>query len=66
MDPVALLAAGALSAAHVAGTANNYRRTANEADDQDQWDARIDHAFGSQRDHVFGRLSNFQRSLRSR
>ena len=27
------------------GTANNYRRTANEIDDQDQWDARIDQRF---------------------
>ena len=27
-----------------AGTANNYRRTANEVDDQDQWDVRMDHA----------------------
>ncbi len=42
------------------GTASNYRRTASESDDQDQWDARIDHAFGSQRDHVFARLSNLQ------
>jgi hypothetical protein len=43
-----------------AGTANNYRRTANETDDQDQWDARIDHRFGSKSDQVFGRLSYFR------
>ena len=41
------------------GTSNNYRRTANEVDNQDQWDARIDHTFSS-RDQVFGRLSNFR------
>ena len=41
------------------GTANNYRRTGNELDDQDQWDARLDHRF-STRDQVFGRLSYFR------
>ena len=48
-----------------AGTANNYRRTANEIDDQDQWDVRIDHRFASNRDQVFGRLSRFPRRLRA-
>src|SRR5439155_12565420 len=42
------------------GTANNYRRTANEVDSQDQWDARVDHKFSSNRDQVFGRLSYFR------
>jgi hypothetical protein len=42
------------------GTANNYRRTGNEIDDQDQWDARIDHKFHSNRDQLFGRLSYFR------
>jgi carboxypeptidase family protein len=42
------------------GTANNYRRTENEIDDQDQWDARIDHKFPSNRDQLFGRLSYFR------
>ena len=41
------------------GTANNYSRTDNEIDNQDQWDARIDHKFGSNRDQVFGRLTQF-------
>ena len=41
------------------GTANNYRRTENEIDDQDQWDARVDHRF-STRDQLFGRLSYFR------
>jgi hypothetical protein len=40
------------------GTANNYLRTAPEVDNQDQWDARIDHA-ATARDHLFGRLSYF-------
>jgi len=42
------------------GTANNYRRTENEVDDQDQWDVRIDHKFPSNRDQMFGRLSYFR------
>src|SRR5439155_257062 len=42
-----------------AGAANNYSRTDDEVDDQDQWDARIDHKFGSNRDQLFGRLSYF-------
>jgi outer membrane receptor protein involved in Fe transport len=42
------------------GTANNYRRTENEINDQNQWDLRIDHKFASNRDQVFGRLSNFR------
>ncbi len=41
------------------GTANNYRRTANEIDNQDQWDARVDHRI-STRDQLFGRLSYFR------
>jgi hypothetical protein len=41
------------------GTANNYRRTANEIDNQDQWDARVDHRI-STRHQLFGRLSYFR------
>jgi hypothetical protein len=44
----------------VSGTANNYRRTANEVDNQDQWDVRIDHRVSSRGDQVFGRLSYFR------
>jgi hypothetical protein len=36
--------------------ANNFRRTGNEPDNQDQFDVRIDHRF-SMRDQVFGRYS---------
>ena len=43
-----------------AGTANNYRRTASEIDDQNHWDVRLDHQFTSGSDRVFGRLSNFR------
>ena len=41
------------------GTANNYRRLANETVDQDQFNVRIDHRLTS-RDHVFGRLTRFK------
>ncbi|MBS1808932.1 MAG: hypothetical protein JST84_12285 [Acidobacteria bacterium] len=38
------------------GTANNFTRTANEAQDQNQFDNRIDHRF-SERHQIFGRYS---------
>src|SRR6185295_16727274 len=40
------------------GTANNYRRTADEADDQDQFDVRIDHRWSIRPDQVFARISS--------
>ncbi len=42
-----------------AGTANNYTRTTNETDDQDQWDARVDHKLATNRDQLFGRVTYF-------
>lgn len=39
-----------------AGDANNFRRTGNEGQNQDQFDARLDHRF-SMNDQVFGRYS---------
>ena len=39
--------------------ANNLRRVANEPDNQDQFDIRLDHRFSS-RDQVFGRYSYFK------
>jgi hypothetical protein len=60
IDPVALALLQRYPQPTAAGTANNYRRTANEVDDQDQWDARVDHKFPSNRDQVFGRLSYFR------
>lgn len=38
------------------GTANNFRRVANEPDTQDQFDVRVDHRF-SDKDQVYGRYS---------
>jgi Carboxypeptidase regulatory-like domain len=38
--------------------ANNYTRTANDADHQNQFDVRIDRAYGT-RDHAFGRYSYY-------
>jgi hypothetical protein len=60
MDSVALSLLQRYPAPNSSGTANNYRRTDNEVDDQDQWDARLDHKFSSNRDQVFGRLSYFR------
>ena len=39
--------------------ANNFSRIANEPDNQDQFDVRLDHRF-SRRDQVFGRYSYFK------
>src|SRR6266850_6124317 len=50
MDPVALALLQRYPLANSSGTANNYRRTDNEIGDQDQWDARVDHKFSSNRD----------------
>jgi hypothetical protein len=60
MDPVALGLLQRYPLPTASGTANNYSRTDNEVDNQDQWDVRIDHRFTSDRDHVFARLSSFR------
>jgi hypothetical protein len=60
MDPVALALLQRYPLPTSSGTANNYRRTDKEIDNQDQWDARVDHKFWSNRDSVFGRLSYFR------
>jgi hypothetical protein len=60
MDPVALALLQRYPLPTSSETANNYRRTENEIDRQDQWDARLDHKFPSNRDQVFGRLSYFR------
>jgi hypothetical protein len=60
MDPVALALLQRYPLPTGSGTANNYNRTANEVDNQDQWDVRLDHKFSSNRDAVFGRLSYFR------
>jgi hypothetical protein len=60
IDPVALSLLERYPVPTSAGTANNYRRTDTEVDNQDQWDARLDHRFSTDRDQVFGRLSYFR------
>ena len=60
MDPVALALLQRYPLPTSTGTANNYRRTDAEIDNQDQWDVRIDHRFPSNRDQAFGRLSYFR------
>jgi hypothetical protein len=60
IDPVAAALLQRYPLPTSAGTANNYQRTDGEVDNQDQWDARIDHRFSSNRDQVFGRLSYFR------
>jgi hypothetical protein len=64
MDPVARTLLDRYPLPTNAGTANNFQRSGNETVDQNQADVRIDHRLGSERDHVFGRLSNFtERSM---
>jgi hypothetical protein len=60
MDPVALALLQRYPLPTSPGTANNYRRTDSEIDNQDQWDARLDHKFSSNRDQVFARLSGYR------
>jgi carboxypeptidase family protein len=57
IDPVAQALLQRYPLPTSAGTANNYRRTANEIDHQDQFDVRLDHRLES--DQMFGRLSFF-------
>src|SRR4249920_3351039 len=60
MDPAALSLLERYPLPTNTATANNYSRTANEIDDQDQGDVRIDHNFGTGRDQAFGRLTYFR------
>jgi hypothetical protein len=60
IDPVALALLHRYPLPTSAGTANNFRRTGPETDDQNQWTARIDHRWASGRDSLFGRLTNFR------
>src|SRR6187397_691874 len=59
MDPVALSLLDRYPLPTNSATANNYSRTANEIDDQDQGDVRIDHKFATGRDQAFGRYTYF-------
>jgi hypothetical protein len=58
MDPVALALLQRYPLPTASGTSNNYSRTATEATDQDQWDARLDQRLANA-DQLFGRLSHF-------
>jgi outer membrane receptor protein involved in Fe transport len=60
LDPVALALLDRYPLPTSAGTANNYRRTDGEVDDQDQGDIRVDHRFASNRDQLFARLTHFR------
>ena len=60
MDPVALALLERYPLPTNTATANNYSRTANEIDNQDQGDVRIDHKFATGRDQAFGRLTYFR------
>ena len=58
LDPVAVALLARFPLPTSTGTANNYRRTNTEVDDQNQFDLRLDHRFGD-KDQTFGRLSRF-------
>jgi hypothetical protein len=58
-DAMAKLIIGRYPLPNRGGLANNYVRTASEADDQDQFDARLDWYFGA-RQRVFGRYSHLR------
>jgi hypothetical protein len=60
MDPVALALLDRYPLPTNSATANNYTQTANEIDDQDQGDVRIDHKLATGRDQMFGRLTYFR------
>ncbi len=57
-DPAAQALLARFPVPTIAGAANNYSRTANDADHQNQFDFRMDGAFRT-RDRAFGRYSYF-------
>ncbi|HTK29136.1 MAG TPA: TonB-dependent receptor [Vicinamibacterales bacterium] len=59
IDPVALALLQRYPLPTSGGTANNYRRTDNEIDNQNQWAVRVDHEISS-RDRAFARLTSFR------
>ena len=59
MDPIALALLQRYPLPTTPGVANNFSRTATEVDNQDQWDARVDHNFATG-DRMFGRLAYFR------
>lgn len=64
MDPVALTLLQRYPLPTSSAVANNYRRTADEIDDQDQFDVKVNHAFADRTDRMFVRLSHFRGGVR--
>jgi hypothetical protein len=62
-DPVARNLLDRFPLPNAPGTANNYRRTADETVDQDQFTLRGDHHFGPRGDAVFARLTRFSENF---
>jgi hypothetical protein len=60
MDPVARTLLRRYPLPTSAGTANNYRRVADETVNQDQFSLRVDHHSATNRDQIFGRLTRFR------
>ncbi len=58
LDPAAVALLARFPQPTTTAAANNYTRTANDADHQNQFDFRVDGAF-AQRDRAFGRYSYF-------
>ena len=58
LDPAAVALLARLPVPTSAGAANNYSRTANDADHQNQFDFRVDGAY-REKDRAFGRYSYF-------
>ncbi len=59
IDPVALALLSHYPEPTSSGTANNYRRTAAETNDNNQWDGRIDAQVGPGNGRAFVRVSRF-------
>ncbi len=57
-DPAAMALLSRIPAPNLPGNANNYTRTANDSDHQNQFDARLDFAQGV-KDHAFGRYTYY-------
>lgn len=57
-DPAAAALLTRIPLPNLPGTANNYTRTANDADHQNQFDTRLDLGLGT-RDHAFARYTYF-------
>ena len=62
IDPVVLQLLNRYPLPNLPGTANNYRRVANEQLDQDQFDVRVDHRLGES-DQLFARYSYFTQTF---